>query len=114
MVNISKLDKISDLSKEQLKHRHTVTNLVLVIYLVAFQDREVFLQFFTTVPEECQLIGLMGQLVQTNSEDKRDLEVMHKIHKTFISLAALLHAVHESVKVIKKNAYNYKGIYSIK
>ena len=27
-------------------------------------------------------------------------EVMHKIHKTFISLAAILHAVHEAVKVL--------------
>ena len=77
--NILKLDRISGQFKEQQKHRLTVMNSDLAIFLVVFQDKEAFLPFFITALEECLPIGLMVQSVPTNLEEKQDLEAMHKL-----------------------------------
>ena len=76
--NILKLDRISGQFKEQQKHRLTVMNSDLAIFLVVFQDKEAFLPFFITALEECLPIGLTVQSVPTTLEEKQDLEAMHR------------------------------------
>lgn len=38
-------------------------------------------------------------------------EVMHKVHETFIALAAKLHEIHEAVKMQKEHYLNYRRAY---
>ena len=74
-----KLDRISGQFKEQQKHRLTVMNSDLAIFLVVFRDKEAFLPFFITALEECLPIGQTDQSVLITLEEKQDLEAMHKI-----------------------------------
>ena len=70
---------MSDRFIEQQKHPHTATSLAQVAYLVDFQDREVFQQYFITLQEECPIIGPMAPYI-IHWVEKQDLEVMLRIH----------------------------------
>ena len=69
---------MSDRFIEQQKHPHIATSLAQVVYLVDFQDREVFQQYFITLQEECPIIGPMAPYI-IHWVEKQDLEVMLKI-----------------------------------
>ena len=70
---------MSDRFIEQQKHHHIATSLVRAVYLVDFQDREVFQQYFITLQEECPIIGPMDPYI-IHWVEKQDLEVMLRIH----------------------------------
>ena len=70
---------MSDRFIEQQKHPHIATSLAQVVYLVDFQDREVFQQYFITLQEECPIIGPMAPYI-IHWVEKQDLEVMLRIH----------------------------------
>ena len=69
---------MSDRFIEQQKHPHIATSLAPVAYLVDFQDREVFQQYFIIQQEECPIIGPMAPYI-IHWVEKQDLEVMLKI-----------------------------------
>ena len=104
--NILKLDRISGQFKEQQKHRLTVMNSDLAIFLVVFQDKEAFLPFFITALEECLPIGLMVQSVPTNLEEKQDLEAMHKLLYLELQVSKDYSTLTFSISLYQYNAYN--------
>ncbi|XP_073253131.1 uncharacterized protein [Porites lutea] len=54
----------------------------------------------------------MASLSQGQTLTPQDLsDVMHKLHETFIALAAQLHEIHEAVKVQKEQYLNYRRAY---
>ncbi|XP_058955100.2 nucleoporin p58/p45 [Pocillopora verrucosa] len=54
----------------------------------------------------------LASISQGQTLTPQDLsEVMHKVHETFIALAAKLHEIHEAVKMQKEHYLNYRRAY---
>lgn len=54
----------------------------------------------------------LASMSQGQTLTPQDLsEVMHKVHETFIALAAKLHEIHEAVKLQKEHYLNYRRAY---
>ena len=101
-----KLDRISGQFKEQQKHRLTVMNLDLAIFLVVFPDKVAFLPFFITALEECLPIGQTDQSALTTLEEKQDLEAMHKILYLVLQVSKDYSTLSFSISLYQYNAYN--------